>query len=381
MKILNIVSVLSAREGGGNAERTIQMSRAFVQAGHDCSVLTLDIGDPRAQQSSLGGIRIEVIPCLGRRFQVPSLRDLNRIQYAVEKADVIHLMGYWSLLGALVGRMAERARIPYVISPAGALPIFGRSRFFKFCFNVLLGNHLLRRAAGWIAVTLSEVKEFQAYGVPSNQIIVIPNGVAEMNFLDMDILENSILAVLLGGSFILYMGRLNYIKGPDLLIESFAIIAREFPHITLVIAGPDEGMKASLMERVKELDLLYRVKFLGFITGQSKLIAYHRASLLVVPSRSEAMSIVAVEAGACGTPVLMTNQCGLHDLREVDDRLVVEPTAVGLATGLRTALQDLDRLELWGVKWRQLVMQRFLWRNLADKFITYLDTIVEKKVR
>lgn len=380
MKILNVVSILSAREGGGNAERTIQMSRAFVEAGHECTVLTLDIGDPRAQQSSLGGARLEVVPCWGRRFQIPS-PALSRIHYLVEQAEVIHLMGYWSLLGVLVGRMAERACLPYVISPAGALPIFGRTRMLKSCFNTLLGNRLLRQATGWIAVTPSEVQDFQIYGVPSHQVVVIPNGVTEVDFFDMGMIEKSTFDVLLGGPFILFMGRLNHIKGPDLLLEGFAIVAREFPRITLVIAGPDEGLKALLEQRAKEMDLSERVKFLGFITGQAKLTAYHKASLLTVPSRSEAMSIVAVEAGACGTPVLMTNQCGLEDLREVDARLIVEPTATALATGLRTALQDLDRLELWGKKWQHLVMKRFLWHDLADKFLGYLDAIVKKGVR
>ena len=93
------------------------------------------------------------------------------------------------------------------------------------------------------------------------------------------------------------------------------------------------------------------------------------------------MSIVAVEAGACGTAVLMTNQCGLDDLREVHSHLVVAPSADALAAGLRVALGDLSRLALWGKSWQQLVRERFLWHDIATKFAVYLGTITDKRGR
>jgi glycosyltransferase involved in cell wall biosynthesis len=379
LRILNVVSVLSAREGGGNAERTVQMSRSLAQDGHASTVLTLDIGDPWAQQSNLGKASLEVIPCWGRRFQIPQL-DVRRICRSVEQADVIHLMGYWSVLGVLVARLAERARVPYVICPAGALPIFGRTKVLKRIFNSLLGYRLLNRAAGWIAVTPSELPDFKGYGVTPAQVVVIPNGVTESDFLVGDA-TSPIAAGLPSKPFILFMGRLNLIKGPDLLLEAFITIATDYPNFTLVFAGPDEGLRAALEQRAREQGLGERVRFLGFIAGQSKSAAYRAASLLVVPSRSEAMSIVAVEAGACGTAVLMTNQCGLDDLREVDSHLVVAPCADALAAGLRVALGDLSRLALWGKSWQQLVRGRFLWHDLATKFAVYLGTITDKRGR
>jgi glycosyltransferase involved in cell wall biosynthesis len=91
------------------------------------------------------------------------------------------------------------------------------------------------------------------------------------------------------------------------------------------------------------------------------------------------MSIVAVEGGICGTPVLMTNQCGLDELAEIDTGLVVPATAEGLAHGLRMALSDRQQLEEWGRKWETMVRERYSWTDLTFKLKDYLQKIIAKE--
>lgn len=373
MRALNVVSVLSAHEGGGNAERTTQLSRALANSGVECTVLTLDIGDLTARREQIGGARLVILPCLNRRFQVPNL-DLTILNDLVRSADVIHLMGYWSFLGAAVARVAEKEGVPYVISPAGALPLFGRSQLLKRLFNLVVGQHLVKKAAGWVAVTASELPDFQRYGVEPGHVEVIPNGVVETDFQEGD---NSVAPAIPipDRPFVLFMGRLNRIKGPDLLLEAFIRVASDFPEMKLVFAGPDEGLAPSLRERSAEAGLAGRVHFLGFVSGKSKTAAYRAASLLVVPSRLEAMSIVAVEAGACATPVLMTDQCGLDDVREVADELIVPVSVDALASGLRAALRDPKQLKDWGSAWQVVVRKRFLWTDIGVRFKHYLGSV------
>ena len=373
--MLNVVSVLSAKEGGGNAERTAQLSRALVGAGVDCTVLTLAIGDPQARLSQLEGAKLIMLPCRNIRFQVPDFGTYP-LGDIVRSADVIHLMGYWSLLGVSVARIADRERIPYVVSPAGALPRFGRSRHIKGLFNLLVGYRLMRRAAGWIAVTGSELKDFESYGVDPRRVAIIPNGVVESDF---EVAADALVELPIA-PFILFMGRLNSIKGPDLLLDAFAQVAGDFPQVELVFAGTDEGLGALLRQRAEAAGLMGRVRFLGFISGRSKSAAYRAASLLVVPSRIEAMSIVAVEAGVCGTPVLMTDQCGLDDVREVSPDLVVPVSSRALAIGLSYALSDLGRLRSLGLIWQGIVRKRFLWSDVGGQFRNYLGGISSKGV-
>lgn len=379
MRVLNVVSVLSAHEGGGNAERTVQLSRALSGIGVDCTVLTLDIGDPEARRGQLGAARLVVLPCLNKRFQVPcpTLSSLSTLSQLARSADVIHLMGYWNLLGVAVAHAAERAGVPYVLSPAGALPLFGRSRLLKRLFNQAVGQHLVARAAGWVAVTASELPDFQRYGVAPDKVEVIPNGVVEADFARIPDLAGG-GAGLPDARFVLFMGRLNSIKGPDLLLEAFIEVAKDYPDVQLVFAGPDEGLGESLRSRAAEAGLAERVRFLGFVAGSAKTAAYRAASLLVVPSRLEAMSIVAVEAGVCATPVLMTDQCGLDELREVDPGLVVPVSAGALAVGLAAALRDPGSLKRRGLAWQAIVRRRFLWTDIGSRFRQYLETVARR---
>jgi glycosyltransferase involved in cell wall biosynthesis len=378
MRVLNVVSVLSGREGGGNAERTVQLSRALAERGTTCTVLTLDIGDPLGRFGQLAGARLVVARCLNRRFQIP-WPAWHLVRELVGQADVVHLMGYWSLLGVMVQATARKEGVPYVICPAGALPLFGRSQWFKRFFNLVFGQRLIKRANGWIAVTRSELPDFAAYGVSQDRVVVIPNGVVES---DLEIPEGTDIhwaSDIPLGRRLLFMGRLNSIKGPDILLEAFGRVAALFPDVQLVFAGPDEGMGAMLERQAYALGLGDRVKFAGYVSGIAKAAAYRAACLLVIPSRLEAMSIVAVEGGVCGTPVLMTDQCGLDDLREVEPGLVVPASADGLAAGLILALEDPGRLVDWGKRWQALVRERFLWRDLGRQFEVQLERIARRK--
>lgn len=377
MRILNVVSVISAREGGGNGERTVQLSKALAETGVDCTVLTLVIGNPAARIGHLGGAKLALVSCLNSRFQVP-LGGWRLIQDLVRQSDVIHLMGYWSILGAMVSVAARRAGVPYVVSPAGALPLFGRSRWLKWIFNRIVGQQLISKASGWVAITKAECADFMPYGIPTSAIEVLPNGVNEADFSVSGPSKSDDRKVQ-SGTLILFMGRLNLIKGPDLLLEAFARVAAEFPDTKLVFAGPDEGLGDTLAKEAEMHGLRDRVHFLGFVSGIDKSLAYRSASLLVVPSRHEAMSIVAVEGGICGVPVLTTNQCGLDELAEIDRGLIVPATAEGLARGLRMALSDRQQLEEWGRRWETMVRERYSWTDLTLKLTGYLQKIVAKE--
>jgi len=377
MRVLNVVSVFSAREGGGNAERTAQLTRAIQSRDVSCSVLTLDIGRPQDRVTEIGGANLIVLPCLNGRFQLPR-GGWRKVVDAVRDSEVIHLMGYWTVLSAMAYLAARRHRVPYLVTPAGALPIFGRSRWLKRIYNLMVGRNLIRHANGWIAVTAAELPHFEAYGIPKSRVTVIANGVWESDFSVGEGEEFFRATGIPPGPFMLFIGRLNAIKGPDLLLEAFARLTADFPEFRLIFAGPDEGMQAALEARVRALNLSDRVFFCGFVSGQLKTAAYKAARLLVVPSRSEAMSLVAVEAGICGTPVLMTDQCGLNDLAEVSSGLIVAASIDGLATGLRFALASPLRLAEWGEGWRSIVRERFLWRNLAKQFTALLGKATYK---
>jgi glycosyltransferase involved in cell wall biosynthesis len=168
---------------------------------------------------------------------------------------------------------------------------------------------------------------------------------------------------------ILFMGRLNPIKGPDLLLSAFFKVQGHIPDHHLVFAGPDEGMQTGLAAFSANNDLAERVHFLGFVGGFDKAAAYQMASLLVVPSRQEAMSIVALEAGVCGTPVMLTDQCGFGQIRSLDPGLEVPATADGISEGLANLLNRPDLLDRMAIEFREFVLGGYTWAGMVSEYL------------
>lgn len=376
MRILNVNSMLGIKTGGGAAERTFQMSRFLAkQDGVHVTVLALDIELDEHRVQALVPAIVILLPCFWKRFYVPR-SGWRSIRQLVGEADVIHMMGHWSVLNLLVYLAARRANKPYVVCPAGALPIFGRSAMLKRLYNFVAGRAIIQNAAAWIAVTAGEFPHFESYGIPASQVLVIPNGVNEEDFPTTDRKAYLNRHNLPDVPMVLFMGRLNPIKGPDLLLQAFIQARYQFPNFHLVYAGPDGGMLSELMQAAEQAGISEYVHFLGYVSGDDKSAAYHFAKLLMVPSRQEAMSIVALEAGICGTPVLLTDQCGFSDIRLVDSRLEVPATVNGIAEGLTKLLVDATVLTHVAPAWRDFVARRYAWSAIIPEYLQLYKRIV-----
>jgi glycosyltransferase involved in cell wall biosynthesis len=381
LRVLNVNDTLDLETGGGTAERTFQMSRHLARQGAQCDVLTIASVQLEAQRIEAAmPATVVALPCFWRRFHVP-WRGWKTIRRMVHDADVIHLMGHWSVLNALVYFAARQINKPYVICPAGALPLFGRSKWLKRIYNLLVGNAIVSNASGWIAVTKSELPQFEDYGVHPSRVTVISNGVSEEDFPLLDTNEFKRRHGLPDAPMILFMGRLNPIKGPDILLDAFILTREAFSNAHLIFAGPDGGMLSRLKLTAENKGVGEFVHFLGFVEGGDKVSAYRAATLLVVPSRQEAMSIVAIEAGFCGTPVLLTDQCGFSEIRLIDAGLEVPATVAGIAAGLSNWLKNSDKTEEISLAWSNFVRRKYSWTSLVPEYIRLYKNIIESSQR
>jgi glycosyltransferase involved in cell wall biosynthesis len=368
VKILNVVMSLDRVTGGGTAERTFQMSRSLAKAGQECTILTTDVGVTPERLKELAGVKVVALSSISRRFYLPRFK-YREIARLVKESDVIHLMTHWTFLNALVYVIAKRHRKPYVVCPAGVLLIYGRSKIKKAIYNWLVGRRLIRDATRHIAITPDEIPQFKSYGVKDESIIVIPNGIDPESFEDDNVAEFRGKFALGSAPIILFMGRLNPAKGPDLLLEAFCRARHELAPYQLVFAGPDQGMSSDLKARAVHHQVADRVHLLGYVGGGDKSRAYHAADLLVIPSRREAMSIVVLEAGAVGTPVLITDQCGFDEIAEAGGGAVVPASVEGLQNGLTKMLENGADLKSTGERLKEFVVRRFLWDSIIDTYV------------
>ena len=379
MKVLTVNMSLDPVLGGGTVERTIQMSRELSRNDIKTVILTTDIGLSEECTKNADGIEIITLPCLVKRFYFPRF-SYKFIRDLVADSDVVHLMGHWTFVNALVYYAARQVKRPYAVCPAGALPIYGRSQILKKLYNFIIGKEIIRNAEACIAIAANEEAHFKAYGISADKIFFIPNGINCEDFKagDGNAFRNN--CNIGKHPFILFMGRLNHIKGPDLLLRAFCG-AREWlkrgHH--LVFAGPDGGMRAELQNTAAQFSLLDRVHFVGYLGGDDKAAAYQEAELLVIPSRQEAMSIVVLEAGISGKPVLITDQCGFNDIAAVNGGIVVSASAEGIQEGLIDILKDEEKMHYMGQNLKRYVENNFTWKIAGKKYMQLFQKILDSK--
>ena len=374
--VLHVNMSIDPITGGGTAERTVQLAKALVRSGNVCTILSLDLGltDQIVQDLDRAGVRSFFLPCLSKRFYIPK-GSTRQIATVVKNVDVIHLMGHWTIINALVAICAFFYKKPYVFCPAGALPVFGRSRIFKKIYNLLVGNQIVMKASACIAITKDERFHFKPYTVAKNEVTVIPNGINPEDFLDSDGMAFRKEHGLDEAPLVMFMGRLNEIKGPDLLLEAFLALGKKVTlNCQLVFVGPDGGMLDCLKERLSKSHSTTKVSFLGYLGGNCKSQAYHAADFLVIPSRQEAMSIVVLEAGASGTPVLLTDQCGFDDVEIVGGGKVVAATIDELVLGIEYML-SLDNLHEMGERLKHYVHEQYTWDDVVLKYLDVYSRI------
>jgi len=363
---MNILGVTQAYypflEKGGPTVKVRAIARGLVAAGHDVSVLTADLGIASANTD-----RIETAPdkfgFISHSDGVESIYLRTRACYRaltwnagvaafckqrLASFDLVHIFGLYDFLGPSVARACRRASIPYVVEPMGMFRPIVRSLALKRTYHLLLGGAMIRGARRVIATSEQERVELIEGGVPVRKIFLRRNGIevpAEMPPAGMFRDRWRIPA---DAKLVLFLGRLVSKKSPELLLEAFArwqgraIGSR--PSL-LVLAGPDEGdgYRQQLEAKARQLGLNGGVLFTGPLYDAAKWSAYRDADVFVLPSQNENFGNTAAEAVACGTPVLVTDRCGIAPLVDRRAGLVVPHECAALEAGLEQLLDTSAR--------------------------------------
>lgn len=375
MNILHVNMSLDPISGGGTVERICQLHGSMRKmSGVSSCILSLAVTDLSALPESED---VVLLPCWNQRWYLPAPK-LRTIYRLICRADVIHLMNHWTILNAIVYLFTRLAKKPYVISPAGALAIFGRSKGVKRWYNLLVGKDLVGNAAAAIAITEDEIDILMQYGVLAERIQLIPNGVRLEDFgcNDQHLFRKQ--TGLGNRDYLLFVGRLNEIKGPDLLLEAFIKLSSFFPDLYLVFAGPDGGMEGFLKTRAKKVGLADRVFFAGYIGGELKSSAYHGASLLVVPSRQEAMSIVALEGAVCAIPVVLTDRCGFGALALAGAARLTEVDSSAISKVIHELMSDPELRKEMGEKGQQLAASSYTWDIAGESHVKLFERCLNR---
>jgi glycosyltransferase involved in cell wall biosynthesis len=165
---------------------------------------------------------------------------------------------------------------------------------------------------------------------------------------------------------VLFLSRLNFKKGLELLVPGFAAALKSQPDLHLVIAGPDDGMLGETQRLVRESGIADHVTFTGMLVGTTKLAAFTDAFAFFLPSYSENFGIAIVEAMACGVPVAISDKVNIWREVEAAGAGLVAPTTAGsVAEQILALAADPAKTRAMGEKGRKLVVERFGWDKIA----------------
>jgi glycosyltransferase involved in cell wall biosynthesis len=305
------------------------------------------------------------------RFSPGAARQLEA---AVSAADVVHVHGLWMWIQWAAAREARRQGKPFVLSVHGMLEpwIWQRQRWphrlKKYLYWKGLGYPAFRRAAAVHALTPREAGTLEAY-FPAQLPVIIPNGI------DLDTVDAALKdlppPVSDAAPYILFLGRLHPVKAIHLLIRAFARLPQG--RLRLVIAGPaqpqEQAYADGLHSLVAELGLEAQVSFTGAVTGAAKWQLYRDAWAVCLPSYTEGLSLVALEAAACRTPVITTHESGVVAEWGRCGGILVYPEEGSIMAGLDHAQGWLPaERKAHGETLRALVERRYGWETVGRQW-------------
>jgi glycosyltransferase involved in cell wall biosynthesis len=300
----------------------------------------------------------------------------------VPEHDLVHIHEIWHYPCYVAYKIARKTNKPYIVTVHGELEPWcvDHKSFKKRIYSALIQKRILNEAAAIHAITKEEAEDIRAFGV-SAPIVVIPNGIEPTDFQDLPLSEEieSIYPELKGKNVLIFLGRVHQKKGLDILARAFGQIARSRKDLHLLIVGPDNDGYRSQVENLLESEgVLERTTFTGMLTEREKLAALRRADICTIPSYSEVRTIVALEAMACGLPVIITRQCHFPEVAEANAGIVIEPNADQLADSLNKLLDNPRLCKEMGENGRRLVMEKFTWDKIADQMIHLYEDVLRR---
>jgi D-inositol-3-phosphate glycosyltransferase len=253
--------------------------------------------------------------------------------------------------------------------------------------RIRVEGEIAQQADLLIASTADEGDELVgAYHAEPERVHIVPPGVDLTTFhpLDRDIARRTIGY----GSepLLLFVGRLERLKGVEVAIRALALLRdRQHEDLRLIVLGEDsregdESEKERLKAIASELGVRDRVDFLGSVAQHELPYFYAAADACVMPSYSESFGLVALEAQACGCPVVASGVSGLRSVvrDEVSGYLIDGHEPALYAERLGRLLADPELAQQMGRR-GSLLAQRFSWTRTADRLEGLFERLIGKR--
>ena len=389
MKILHIVpTYIPAWRYGGPIRSVHGLCKALVNMGHEVDVYTTNVNGPDKTDVPVG------IPVLldGVKIFYFEVNLFHRIYFSFElrkhlietikNYDLVHLHSVFLWPTYFAAKLSRKNSIPFIISPRGMLVwdlIVRKSFIRKLIWILLFERKNMLRASCFHVTSELEAKELKKiWFVSSKKITEIPNAISKvhlhLNNQEIKEYETRLKKI---GSYILYVGRLNWKKGIDRLIKSMTHI----DNINLIIAGNDEENYTQVIEKlIIKYELENRIIIWGEVNEQQRTYLMQNAKLFVLASYSENFGNVILEALFEKCLVGLTKDVGLYkNIIEADAGIPLSNSPEKIAEEISFALSSEERLKILGFNGYKLVTEKFSWDSVAKEMTKTYESLLKEQ--
>jgi len=359
--------------GGGAGNASAHIAESLVRKGLEVTVLTAAFAKlPR--EETIEGVRI---------IRLPGLRRKEDRSTAFEQLVFMLVASIWgqfwlakirpqivlAFFGAPAGVAAWAwsffRRLPYIVCLRGGdVPGFRPYDFGRL--HKLLGPllRLVWRRAAAVVANSQGLRQLGEAFEPHIPIQVIVNGVEAKQY---QVTERKWQPPRL-----LFVGRVVYQKGLDLLLKALAELSATPWELRIVGDGADMN---SIKQQAAELVLSGRITFAGWKPRESLPDFFQQANLFVMPSRHEGMPNALLEAMASGLPAVATQIAGNEELIEEGKTGLLVPAddPVALQTALQDILEDDKRRKSMGLAAQQRAINFYNWEIVADAYLQLIE--------
>jgi len=379
---------------GGLGRHVAALSRALVAAGHEVHVISRDHPDAPAEEVTADGVHVirvpEAPPVIPFTDLIPWVLAFNNAMTAAAtrllrdtEIDVVHAHD-WLVAYAAAG-IKQAYDVP-VVATVHATE-YGRHQGW------LPGpmNKLIHQVEWWLTyearrvITCSQYMADQVadiFQLPVDKLDVVNNGVEVADFaLPADeVAAFRSTLVRDGEKMVLFAGRLEYEKGVQTVLHALSVLEHELGPMHFYVAGVGT-YSDQLKGIVDELGLQDKVTFTGFLEDHELRLHYAAADVAVAPSIYEPFGLVAIEAMACGTPVIVGDTGGLREIVAAGDTgLRVRPDdPEHLAAALVEVLTDRELARGLVQRAARVIHDRFTWERVATTTAEVYERAIDEE--
>lgn len=351
-----------SRAFGGPVVAARELVRRLVERGSTVDVVTSSIHElgtrpaRRSDAELVDGANVHYLATPVRYRWMGITPTLPVALARLGRPDVAHVFGFRDPVTTGTAAWCRLRGIPYVFEPLGMFAPRVRKLRLKRVLDRTLYRGVASGAALVVVASERERDDVVAGGVPAEKVRVRGNGFPDAPADDCDHhAARARIGVPHDAPLVLYVGRIAAGKG----LEHLVAAARELPDAHVVVVGPDDrhGTAAKLrgVERVHVLPP----------TDSPPFDLYRAANVFVLPSEGESFGMVAAEAAAVGTPVVVTDRCGVAGFFRDGEALVVPFDRAAVVEGVRRVLGDAalrTRLSRGGTE----AARRMSWEHVVD---------------